>query len=112
MVQERLPARPVQLEKEWTQDKENKLVTAYGVSLFCNKTYNTNLGVIFKINLQFIGPHLAYCSAKFLINYVYKHKSLRSPSNLRCVSSLNLKLKHNHVPFYILFTFDFHHRTM
>ena len=43
-----LPARPVQLEKEWTQDKENKLVTAYGVSLFCIKTYDTNLGVIFK----------------------------------------------------------------
>ena len=39
MVQERLPARPALLEKEWTQDKENKLVTAYGVSLFCNKTY-------------------------------------------------------------------------
>ena len=48
MVQERLPARPALLEKEWPQDKENKLVTAYGVSLFCNKTYNINLGVIFK----------------------------------------------------------------
>ena len=43
-----LPVRPALLEKEWTQDKENKLVTAYGVSLFCNKTYNINLGVIYK----------------------------------------------------------------
>ena len=43
-----LPARPVQLKKEWPQDKENKLVTAYGVSLFFIKTYDTNLGVIFK----------------------------------------------------------------
>ena len=43
-----LPARPAQLEKELTLDEEKKLVTAHGVSLFCNKTYNTNLGVIFK----------------------------------------------------------------
>ena len=34
-----LPARPAQLQKEWTQDTENKLVTAHGVSVFCNKTY-------------------------------------------------------------------------
>ena len=43
-----LPARPAQLQKEWTQDTENKLVTAHGVSLFSNKTHNTDLRVIFK----------------------------------------------------------------
>ena len=48
VVQERLTARPALLEKEWTLDKENKLVNAHGVSVFCNKTYNINLGVIFK----------------------------------------------------------------